>query len=645
MIGQITTGSNFDGLFEYLFKDGKEARILGGDRVLLEPNAKELASQFNWIASTRPTTKKPVKHISIGFAPTDGEVDDSIKVAVSETIVNQLGYTNNQWIAIAHGRNDPGHDWQHDHDHIHIVVNGIDFNGERVSDSFDKTRLEKILRELELEHNLTTVVSSNVCARALPKTNQLQRYQRKSKEYGQQQPEIPMMAKLEAAIDVASRDRPTMTSFIGRMQQLGIDVRPYITEKGRKGISYRLGDFKVRGCKLHNGSFSKLLSKRGIDFDEVRDIPALEAAYQGKSVEIENKRSLSWNQIDLHYWLPQPLKALANQPLWGKAGGRGQRVTGLSRTRIRFESQPLRNAPRLVSLNSIQAQSSAEGKNSLRNQFQSKKLSSEVSPEVYIVRETETHNEKFNSIAPKSDFPRQDKSLIPSAWERTAVERRFASPSAFRASCLLEGLSPESYSGVYTPRPSAFLNEKVREILNPKQWNNLQKTLLDRYGIPEHISAGLHEAELLYASEKGEPIWHKRSLLGSKNSHFWFEVNDNNDSVKKLTIANSPVEAVSAYLVERLINRENSSCLYLSLDTSKQLAELDLTKFDNVVVNSRDKQLVSDRVSNLVIQENASSWQQSWLTHWQKMEILFKAQENTTSSQRQKSHSRKQLEL
>ncbi|MGK7952676.1 MAG: relaxase/mobilization nuclease domain-containing protein [Xenococcaceae cyanobacterium] len=429
MIGKIITGSNFDGLFEYLFKDGKEARILGGDRVLLEPNARKLASQFNWIASTRPTTKKPVKHISIGFAPTDGEVDDSIKVAVSETIVNQLGYTNNQWVAIAHGRNDPGHDWQHDHDHIHIVVNGIDFNGERVSDSFDKTRLEKILRELELEHNLTTVVSSNVCDRQRPKTNQLQRYQRKSKEYVQQQPEIPVMAKLEAALDVASRDRPTMTSFIGRMQQLGIDVRPYITEKGKKGISYRLEDFKVRGCKLHNGSFPKLLSKRGIDFDEVRDIPAIKAAYQGKSVKIDNKQSLDWEQVDLDYWLPQPLKALANQPQAGKAEVKRQR---------------------------------AEGNNSLRNQFQSKKLSSEVSPEVYIVRETETHNEKFNSIAPKSDFPRQDKSLI----------------------------------------PSTFLNEKVREIPNPKQWNNLQKTLLDRYGIPEHISLDALKLPILFLLHK-----------------------------------------------------------------------------------------------------------------------------------------------
>ena len=566
MIGQITTGSNFERLFRYLLKDNKQAQILGGDRLLLEPDARELASQFNWIASTRPTTKKPVKHISIGFAPTDGEVDDSIKVAISEAIVNKLGYTNNQWIAYAHGRNDPGHDWQHHHDHIHIVINAIDFNGERVSDSFDKTRLEKILRELEAEHDLTTVVSSHECDCQRPKTNQLKRYQRESRKYPDTAPEIPIMAKLEAAIDVASRDKPTMTSFIGRMQQLGIDVRPYITDQGRKCISYSLGDFKVRGSKLHNGSFPKLISERDIDFDEVRDTSAIKAAYQGRSVEIDNKRSLSWEQIDLDYWLPQSLKALANQPLWGKAEVKRQK---------------------------------AEGNNRLRNRFQTEKLISDETTDVDAADKTKSHDERsFNLIASKSESSRQSKYLIPSA------------------SC---------------PLPSAFTTEKVKEVPDQKQWNNLQKTLLTCYGIPKYISAGLNEANLLSANGKGEPIWHKRSLLGSKNSHFWFEINNSGDRVKKIVVTNSPVEAVSAYLVDRLVNKEDRPCLYLSLERSEQLRELNLTEFDTVVVNSSDKQLISDRISNLVIQENASSWQQSWLTHWNKVEASLKSEAKNTS--------------
>ena len=491
MIGHIEHGSDFGGLFRYLLAEDKGARIIGGNAA--GRNSFELTIEFNNCADQRRTTTKPVKHFIISFAPEDEYVSDKVKVRIAKEAVTGLGYSYNQYVVVDHHRDDPGHDWNHDHDHIHIAVNMITLDGKRVDDWQDKRKFEEILRELEYAEKLTQVTPSKDRKRKALSHGQTQRIKREIQEFNlgvrTELPEIPIMAKLEAAIDFASRDKPTMTSFIGRIQQLGIDVRPYITENGRKLISYRLGDFKVRGSKLHNGSLTKLISERGIDFDEVRDIPAIEAAYRGKSVEIDNKQPLSWEQIDLDYWLPQSLKALANA----------------------------------------------------------------------------------HSI--KKDW----------------------------------------------------------EIPDPKQWHSLQKTLLNHYGIPEHISAGLNEAGLLDASEKGEPIWHKRSLLGNKDSHFWFEIKDRDERVKKIVVTNSPVEAVSAYLVDRLVNQENCPCLYFSLDRSEQPIELDLTKFDTVVVNSRDKQLVSDRVSNLVIQENASSWQQSWLAHWNKVEAILKFEAKNTS--------------
>ena len=86
MIGKITTGSNFKSLFNYLLKKDKEAKILGGDFLLLEPNIKRLTTQFDWVAQTRLTTKKPVKHLSISFAPEDGQVSSETKVEISQKI-------------------------------------------------------------------------------------------------------------------------------------------------------------------------------------------------------------------------------------------------------------------------------------------------------------------------------------------------------------------------------------------------------------------------------------------------------------------------------------------------------------------------------------------------------------------------------
>ncbi len=572
MIGHIEHGSDFGGLFRYLLADDKGARIIGGNSA--GRTSFELTQEFNNCADQRRTTTKPVKHFIISFAPEDEYVSDAVKARIAKFAVQELGYTYNQYLVVDHHRDDPGHDWNHDHDHIHIAVNMITLDGKRVDDWQDKRQFELILRQLEYAEKLTPVPPSKDRKRKALSHGQTQRIKREIEEFKQgirtELPEIPLIVKLQAAIDAASSARPTMTSFLGRLQHLGIDVRPYITDRGRKGISYRLGDFKVKGSKLHNASFPKLISERGIDFDEVRDTPALEAAYQGKPVTIDNKRSLSGEEIDevpadsiilrrstldLDYWLPQPLKALANQPaVAGKAEVRRQR---------------------------------AEVKNSLENQLQVEKL--------------------------------------------TSIETTSINTAVPSASCLL---------------PSAFLGKEVREVADPKQWQNLQQKLLDHYGIPENISDSLNKANLLKSDEMGEPIWQKRSLLGSKDSHFWFEINDSGARVKKIVVANSPVETISAYLVDRLVNKDNCPCLYLSLDSASQLNELDLKKFDTIVVNRHDKKLVSDNISNLVVEKNVSSWQQSWLNHWNKIQRILEseAQENRTSIKRKLSNSQ-QLEL
>ncbi len=521
MIGHIEHGSDFGGLFRYLLADDKGARIIGGNSA--GRTSFELTQEFNNCADQRRTTTKPVKHFIISFAPEDEYVSDAVKARIAKFAVQELGYTYNQYLVVDHHRDDPGHDWNHDHDHIHIAVNMITLDGKRVEDWQDKRQFEQILRQLEYAEKLTPVPPSKDRKRKALSHGQTQRIKREIKEFKQgirtELPEIPLIVKLQAAIDAASSARPTMTSFLGRLQHLGIDVRPSISDRGRKGISYRLGDFKVKGSKLHNASFPKLISERGIDFDEVRDTPALEAAYQGKPVAIDNKRSLSGEEIDqvpadfvvirrstldLDYWLPQPLKALAN----------------------------------------------------------------------------------------------------------------------------------------------AHSSKEVREVADLKQWPNLQQKLLDHYGIPENISDSLNKANLLKSDEMGEPIWQKRSLLGSKDSHFWFEINDSGARVKKIVVANSPVETISAYLVDRLVNKDNCPCLYLSLDSAEQLNELNLTQFNTIVVNNNDQQLVSDSVSNLVVEKNVSSWQQSWLTYWNEIQRILQSEtKNNSTSLERPSSKDKQLEL
>lgn len=178
MIGNITTGSNFKPLMYYLLKESKNATILGGS--VLSCCAATIAREFGFIAEQRPTTKKPVKHYSIGFAPSDGVISDELKREIAADIVRGMGFTkeitidgqqhqeiNNQYLVVNHHRHDPAHERTHDHDHIHIAVNLVNYDLERVNDGWDKRRLEKLLRQLELKYNLTPVLSSTEYAKKL----------------------------------------------------------------------------------------------------------------------------------------------------------------------------------------------------------------------------------------------------------------------------------------------------------------------------------------------------------------------------------------------------------------------------------------------------------------------------------------------
>ena len=317
MIGHIEHGSDFGGLFRYLLAEDKGARIIEGSAAGL--TAFELTQEFNNCADQRRTTRKPVKHLIVSFSPADGYVTDDVKARIAKSAVEELGYTYNQYVVVDHHRDDPGHDWNHDHDHIHIAVNMITLDGKRVDDWQDKRKFEEILRQLEVREQLTTVAPSSERKLKALSHGQTQRIKREIKEFKEGErttlPEIPLNIKLQAAIDKASEDKPDLTTFIGRLQHLDIDVRPTISDKGRKRISYRLGDLKIRGSKLHNGSFPKLISERGIGFDLKRDRPAMDAAGNGQRVSIPQSKRITWSQIDLVSYLPS---ALHNDFTWAQ---------------------------------------------------------------------------------------------------------------------------------------------------------------------------------------------------------------------------------------------------------------------------------------------------------------------------------------
>jgi uncharacterized protein YifN (PemK superfamily) len=309
MIGKISNGKCFRGLVNYLLDPSKTPQIIDTNLAGIDRNT--MIWELNTCAEQRPSCKKPVKHISVGFATVDGEVEPEAIEKIAMAIVKNLGYGDNQYLVVHHDRIDPGHDRAHDHDHFHILINMINFDGERVRDSFDKQRLEKIIRQQELEHNLTQVPLSAQRNHKAPSTGQVQRMMKEIKEYetrkSNQKPQAPYMAMIQSGIDVASQDKPSLKVFLARLQGLGIDSKFCIEEGIVKGISYKLQDFKVRGCKLHRASLPQLLEHRVL-LDPEQDLNAIAQANRGEEIDLAPGLRVSWNQTRIKDYIPNKIK-------------------------------------------------------------------------------------------------------------------------------------------------------------------------------------------------------------------------------------------------------------------------------------------------------------------------------------------------
>ena len=247
MIGKITKGSGFGGVFAYLLGEDKKPILLKEAQQCLSDTPQELAREFQYIANSRPTTKLPVRHFSIGFAEQDSKGDDltnDIKAEIVVRIMEEMGYGDCQYFAVAHDRYDPNHHEVHNHDHIHIVANAIAPAGNRITDYKDYYNLEQCLRKIEKDYGLEPVQSSWEKVKKLKAE--------------------PAPSELKDKIDETLKDSPNLKEWIDRLETEGINPRFRITNRGAvQGISYiHQGEIKKgsdvdRSWKLLSTRFGK----------------------------------------------------------------------------------------------------------------------------------------------------------------------------------------------------------------------------------------------------------------------------------------------------------------------------------------------------------------------------------------------------
>ena len=281
MIGNITKGADFGGLFEYLLDQKKDAVIIGGNVGAKTPS--KLEREFLTFSTLNQRVKKVVNHISIGFAPQDGVVDPQLQARIADRIISEMGYQNSQYLIVAHGRNDSGHDYPHNHDHIHIVANSVDLDGRWVNDFQSFRRLEKILREIERDEHLREIESSWQVKKRAPTHGQTQRYKRELREVAageRQMANLPVIERLQMAIDTAAKESSTVVAFAQTLAERGISTKLKITRTGLvRGISYSLDGVNFQGNQLYDCSLPKIQSVRGLSFNPRTDPDRISKIY------------------------------------------------------------------------------------------------------------------------------------------------------------------------------------------------------------------------------------------------------------------------------------------------------------------------------------------------------------------------------
>ena len=155
MIGKIKIGKSFRGCICYCLEDKRELAEKTNRAEVLAYNLcygekKELISQFNEVRNLNPKLTKPVMHLTLSLSPND-TLDYGKMTTLAEECAKSLGFEKNQWLAIAH--NDTRHQ------HLHLVVNRVGFDGKTLSDSNNYRKIAAFCRAMERKYYLEPVLS------------------------------------------------------------------------------------------------------------------------------------------------------------------------------------------------------------------------------------------------------------------------------------------------------------------------------------------------------------------------------------------------------------------------------------------------------------------------------------------------------
>jgi hypothetical protein len=232
MIGKISKGSGFRGCLYYVLgRTGAEIidTNMDGD------SPRSLANEFAISRQLRPKLNQVVCHVALSLRPEEHLSNASWQRAIAQYL-KEMGFTNNQYVAVKHTDKE-------NHEHIHLVTSRVRMDGSVVSDSWDWTRSQDVIRKLEQDFGLAAVPSSWESDRQEQTKSQID----KELETGK----ATVKRQLADKIDATLVNTTSLPDFIEQLNLEGIEVRVDRDRKGKpKGIAYKFDGVSMAGSSV-----------------------------------------------------------------------------------------------------------------------------------------------------------------------------------------------------------------------------------------------------------------------------------------------------------------------------------------------------------------------------------------------------------
>ena len=235
-MGDLKKRANFARVVNYV-NNPKKARLIDSKDVRLDDNT-TIARSMQGQADDKPgrKLKNPVYHISLDFAHEDAaKLTDALMVEIAREYMQRMGIVNTQYIVSRHT--------DREHQHLHIVANRVDNDGNTISASNDRVRNVKICKALTREYGLHFSKGKMNVKRDRLRGKDKVKYQ------------------IYDAIKAALPSCNCWSDLCDRLAKQGIDVNfKYNRNEGKIiGVSFTKGEISFSGSRIDRSmSFYKL---------------------------------------------------------------------------------------------------------------------------------------------------------------------------------------------------------------------------------------------------------------------------------------------------------------------------------------------------------------------------------------------------